>query len=429
MECLSIRPRHAALAVLSAGILIIAGCGEDGGDKDSRAAKASNAASAKVLLQPLAAPGPAPFTESTAAPLPDAAPSVPPSPSASAEPSAPGERAQAVRSVSGATAGLYGGTKSVTSCDVDAQVRLLTADTAKATAFAGGAGVGAASVPNFLRGLTPVVLRADVRVTSHSYRDGSATAHQAVLQTGTAVLVDERGLPRVRCAGGNPLRPAVAPRADMVRQGTPWSGYRPDRVVVVNPSTRVLTALLIVADNAWIERRTGTDGDQDKKPDVPPPYSPDTDIIDPSVEAPEPTGTTPSTPDPGRSTPVAPEPDAPRSDPAPSPDCLTPDAPAPDGPENMAVPSDCPSATPTRESDGGVDPDYPVMPMSPEREGSDLTLDGDPGAQSGPGTLPGPGALADDGPLPDDGPLSSGTDGLAGSVTEGDPAGSDTFQG
>lgn len=76
-----------------------------------------------------------------------------------------------------------------------------------------------------------------------------------------------------------------------------------------------------------------------------------------------------------------------------------------------------------------MDPDYPVMPMSPEREGSDLTLDGDPGAQSGPGTLPGPGALADDGPLPDDGPLSSGTDGLAGSVTEGDPAGSDTFQG
>ncbi|QHY99627.1 hypothetical protein SSPS47_31495 [Streptomyces sp. S4.7] len=393
MECLSIRPRHAALAVLSAGILIIAGCGEDGVGKDSRAAKAANAASAKVLLQPFAAPGPAPFTESTAAPLPDATPSVPPSPSAPAEPSAPGERAQAVRSVSGATAGLYGGTKSLTSCDVDAQVRLLTADPGKATAFARGAGVGAASVPNFLRGLTPVVLRADVRLTSHGYRGGAAAAHQAVLQSGTAVLVDDRGLPRVRCAGGNPLRPAVAPRSDVVRQGEPWSGYRPDRVVVVNRSTRVLTALLIVAGDEWIERRTGTDGDQDKKPDVPPPYSPDTDIIDPSVEPPDPTGTTPGTP----------EPDAPRSDPAPSPDCLTPDAPEPDEPENMAVPSDCPSATPTGEPDGGVDPDYPVMPMSPEREGSGPTLDG------------GPGALSDDGLTP--------------SVPGDDPAGPLTFQG
>lgn len=396
---LPIRPRHAALAVLSAGILILAGCGEDGPGKDPRAAKAANAASAKVLLQPFAAPGPAPFTESTAAPLPDTAPSVPPSPSAPAAPSAPGEREQAMRSVSGATAGLYGGTKSLTSCDVDAQARLLTADPAKATAFARGAGEDAASVPNFLRGLTPVLLRADVRVTSHGYRDGAAAAHQAVLQTGTAVLVDDRGLPRVRCAGGNPLRPAVAPRADAAGRGTPWSGYRPERVVVVSPSTRVLTALLIVADNAWIERGTGTDGDQDKTPDVPPPYSPDTDIIDPPAEPPAPDGTTPGTP----------EPDAPSSDPAPSPDCLAPDAPAPDEPENMAAPSDCPSPTPSREPDGGVDPDYPVMPMSPE-------LDGDSGALSDPGTL------SDDGLTPAEPSETPGPE-------NGDPAGPVTFQG
>ncbi|MFF2183674.1 DUF6777 domain-containing protein [Streptomyces sp. NPDC058155] len=404
MECLPIRPRHAALAVLSAGILIIAGCGEDGVGEDPRAARAASAASKKVLLQPLAAPGPAPFTESTAAPLPDATPSVPPSSSAPAEPSASGGGAQAMRSVSGATAGLYGGTKSVTSCDVGAQVRLLTADPAKATAFARGAGVSGAAVPNFLRGLTPVVLRADVRVTSHSYRNGAAAAHQAVLQSGTAVLVDDRGLPRVRCAGGNPLRPAVAPRADVVRQGTPWSGYRPDRVVVVNRSTRVLSALVIVADNAWIERRTGTDGDQDKKPDVPPPYPPDTDIIDPSLEPPAPDDTAPAVP----------EPDAPRSDPAPSPDCLTPDAPAPDEPENMAAPSDCPTPTPTGEPDGGVDPDYPVMPMSPERQGPDLTPDGDPGALSGPDALSGGGTLSDDALTP--------------SASDDDPAGP-FFQG
>ncbi|WP_405792845.1 DUF6777 domain-containing protein [Streptomyces sp. NBC_01506] len=407
MRCLPIRRRHAALAVLSAGILIIAGCGEDGVGENGRGARAANAAaSAKVLLQPLAAPGPDPFTESTAAPLPDAAPSAPPSPSGPGEPGDPGDPGkgpQTVRSVSGATAGLYGGTKSATSCDVEAQVRLLTADRAKATAFARGAGVGGASVPKFLRGLTPVVLRADVRVTNHGYRDGAPVAHQAVLQSGTAVLVDDRGLPRVRCACGNPLRPAVALRADAVHQGKPWSGYRPDRVVVVNRSTRVLTALVIVADNAWLERKTGTDGDQDKKPDVPPPYPPDTDIIDPSLEPPLPDDTAPGTPDPGRSDPAVPEPDASDSDPAPSPDCLTPHAPAPDEPrsENMAAPPDC--AAPTDEPDGGVDPDYPVMPMSPERPGSDAQLDGDPGAPS--------------------------DDGLAPVAPEDDPAGPGTFQG
>lgn len=397
MRRLPMRSRHAALAVLSAGILIIAGCGGDGAGEDARAAKATKAAaSAKVLLQPLAAPGPDPFTESTAAPLPDASPPVPPSPnepSGPGEPSAPGEGAQTVRSVSGATAGLYGGTRSATSCDVEAQVRLLTADRTKAAAFARGAGIGGTSVPEFLRGLTPVVLRADVRVTNHGYRDGAPTAHQAVLQTGTAVLVDDRGLPRVRCACGNPLRPALAPQADAAHRGTPWSRYRPDRVVVVNRNPQALTALVIVADNAWIERKTGTDGDQDKKPDVPPPYPPDTDIIDPSLEPPLPDETAP----------VSPEPDAPESDPAPSPDCLTPDAPAPDEPrsENMAAPPDCPA--PTDEPDGGVDPDYPVMPMSPERPVPDVPLDGDPGAP------------------PDDG--------LAPLSPEDDPAGPATFQG
>lgn len=412
MRRLPVRRRHAALAVLSAGILITAGCGEDSVGKDARAAKAAQAAAAtKVTLQPLAAPGPRAFTESTAAPMPDAEPSPPPSPSEPGAPSEPGdssgptERPQTLRSVSGATAGLYGGTKSTPSCDVDAQVRLLTADRAKAAAFARGAGVGPASVPTFLRGLTPVVLRADVRVTNHGYRDGAPAAFQAVLQSGTAVLVDDRGLPRVRCACGNPLRPAVALRADAVHQGTPWSGYRPDRVVVVNRSTQVVKALVIVnaVDNTWLERKTGTDGDQDKKPDVPPPYPPDTDIIDPSLEPPAPDDGGSDSPDPGGSDPAVPEPDESGSDPAPSPDCRTPDGPAPDEQwsEPMADPRDCPS--PSEDPDGGVDPDYPVMPMSPERPGSDGSLDGEPGA------------------LPDDGfvPASPG----------GDPAGPATFQG
>ena len=57
-----------------------------------------------------------------------------------------------------------------------------------------------------------MLLRADTRVTTFSLTDGAVTAQQAVLQAGTAVLVDERGLPRLRCASGSPLPP---------RHGTP----------------------------------------------------------------------------------------------------------------------------------------------------------------------------------------------------------------
>ncbi|MFI6080127.1 DUF6777 domain-containing protein [Streptomyces sp. NPDC051217] len=408
MRRLPIRRRHAAFAALSAGILITAGCGGDSVGKDGRTASAAQAAaSTKVTLLSVGTSGPDPFTESTAAPTPDADPSPPPTarPSESGDPSGPAPGPRAPRSISGAIAGLYGGTKSVPSCDVEAQARLLAADQGKVTAFARAAEVAPASVPKFLRGLTPVVLRADVRVTDHGYRHGAATAYQAVLQSGTAVLVDDRGRPRVRCAGGTPLRPAAGPRTDAGHQGKAWSGYRPDRVVVVNRSTRVLTALVIVntVDNTWLERKTGTDGSQDKKPGVPPPYPPDTDITDPSLEPPVPDGGGSDSPDPGRSEPAVPEPDVSESDPAPSPDCVTPDAPAPDEPwsESLVDPPGC--STAPEEPDSGVDPDYPALPMSPERQGPDAPLEGDAGAPS--------------------------DEDLATTTVEDDPAGTVTFQG
>ncbi len=114
---------------------------------------------------------------------------------------------QGVRSFPGSTPGLYGGTRAVGSCDVGKQIGFLSSDPGKARSFAQAAGVPRAAVPDFLRGLTSVVLRADTQVTDHGFRDGRATSFQSVLQRGTAVLVDDRGVPRVRCAGGNPLNP------------------------------------------------------------------------------------------------------------------------------------------------------------------------------------------------------------------------------
>ncbi len=183
------------------------------------------------------------------------------------------------RSVPGGTPGLYGGTRAVGSCDVDRQVRFLTADRGKARAFARVSGITQAAIPDYLRNLTPVVLRADTRVTNHGFRGGSATSFQSVLQAGTAVLVDARGLPRVRCACGNPLKPPLALKGTPRHHGRPWSGYEPTRVIVVTPAPRPVISIVIVniVDNTWIERKTGDEhGDRDRvtKPPVPPTPTP-----------------------------------------------------------------------------------------------------------------------------------------------------------
>ncbi|MHA4773740.1 DUF6777 domain-containing protein [Streptomyces sp. MSC1_001] len=220
----------------------------------------------EIFLQPIAAQGPDPFTASTARTT---------ARSSSGE-RQPGPEAERVREVTGSTPGLYGGTRAEGSCDVERQVSYLAADQDRTRVFAEAAGIPETNVGAWLRGLTPVVLRADTRVTNHGYRQGRAHAYQAVLQTGTAVLVDQYGAPRVRCACGNPLRtPAATPEG--IHRGDPWDGFDPDHVIVVRPTTTVVTSLVIVnaVDRSWIERRTGSDGAEDRKPAVEPDCDPD----------------------------------------------------------------------------------------------------------------------------------------------------------
>lgn len=271
------RRRYVALAVLFAGILIVAGCGGDGGGEEVSAVE-------ELLLQPAAAQGPDPFTPSTVTRASWADPPVRPS-----SPDAQGVKStvRAPRALPGSTPGLYGGTPSA-SCEVARQVRLLTEDQATARAFAEGAGVTQAAVPDFLRGLTPVVLRPDIRVTNHGYRDGSAAAFQSVLQAGTAVMVDNRGVPRVRCADGSPLRPPIAAAGSVRYRGKQWQGYLPERIVVINRASEVITSLVIVdlSAHTWTERQIGTTGQEDKPPQVLPQYGPEADITDPEAVKP-----------------------------------------------------------------------------------------------------------------------------------------------
>ncbi|MGE7384035.1 DUF6777 domain-containing protein [Streptomyces sp. NPDC004126] len=260
-----------ALVAVVTLVVVLTRPGGGGGGTPQRAA-------AEVFLQPATEPGRDPFTESSAAKRATPPPETPPQ--GTATPTAPA----GTRSVSGSSPGLYGGTKDLASCDVEQQVTALTSQPAKNAAFASALGLRPAAVAGYLRALTPVQLRIDTRVTNHGYRDGRATPYQAVLQAGTAVLVDDRGVPRVRCACGNPLGPPVALRADPKRYGRPWSSYRPAGVVVVAPSVTVVNKFVIYDhhDHRWLERDRGTATRPDRP--VEPPVGPP--VVSPPVVSP-----------------------------------------------------------------------------------------------------------------------------------------------
>ncbi|WP_053682429.1 DUF6777 domain-containing protein [Streptomyces sp. WM4235] len=361
------------------------------GTTEEPRAAAAGPESQEVHLQPVGTAGPDPFTNSSATA--ESAPVQPPLPNASG---------QGIRTVNAATPGLYGGTQRLGSCDVEQQVGFLTGDDAKAGAFARASGIEQARLPEYLRGLTPVVLRADARVTSHGLRDGREKSFQSVLQAGTAVLVDNHGMPRVRCACGNPLGAPRAPKGSPVLKGDAWNGYQANQVIVIEPTAQVLGRLTIVniANNTWIERTSGDDGAQDRTPQAVPPYDPSDGIPNGPVTSAEPS--------PGESAPPGAPSDGPSGPPADVPDGLPPGVPSgqpqevPSGPA-AGVPSEVPPGVPPGQpSDIPPDPFTEPMPVDPG------SPNGDPGLPTGPDAAPdqvdpyGPGTVPDVGQQPSD---------------------------
>lgn len=237
----------------------------------------------EVFLQSASKAGPDPFTESTA----NNSSTAPETATASAA----SESAHVTRGYDGSTPGLYGGTRNVSSCNVEKQISALQADPAKNKSFASVEGIQPSAVPAYLRSLTPVQLRMDTRVTNHGYRNGVATSYQAVLQAGTAVLVDSRGVPRVRCACGNPLLGPVAQQTTPKPTGDSWPSYRTQNVVVVAPSTTIINVFVIFDrdHDVWIARHKGDTGhrDQQTKPPAHPP-TPSVSISTPTPSSPSP---------------------------------------------------------------------------------------------------------------------------------------------
>lgn len=220
-------------------------------------------ADASVTLESVAEAGPDPFTDSVSitelAEFPDSVVAVADTTLGELEP----EGETATLAAPGSTAGLYGGSTSESTCDVESLEAFLTDqdNSAKASAWAGVLGISTDDIPTHLASLTPTVLTIDTRVTNHGFADGSATPRQSVLQAGTAVMIDDLGVPRVRCSCGNPLtEPDGLDLTTVSTNGAQWTGYSASRVVTPVPAGEPVESftLVDVADGSTFERAPGS---------------------------------------------------------------------------------------------------------------------------------------------------------------------------
>ena len=177
----------------------------------------------------------------------------------------------------GDTPGLYGGSRDVGTCDVEQLVDFLTDEdnAEKAEAWADVQGIEVDEIEDFIRELTPVRLRFDTRVTNHGFADGAANGFQSVLEAGTAVLVDDEGVPRAKCNCGNPLDEPEdvgdlddddALDADALVQNLDdaWDDFDPDVIVVIVAGDSVDEFVLVDIDTGELfTRPVGTDGTDD----------------------------------------------------------------------------------------------------------------------------------------------------------------------
>jgi hypothetical protein len=161
-----------------------------------------------IFLEDATSVGPNPFTDDALASAQDVQ---------TTTTSAPAESTTTIAGPT--TTALFGGSGDQKVCDPEALIAYLEANPDKAAAWvaalnadptmkwSGGDELEVSDIPEYIRELTPAFLAKDTRVTNHGFLNGRATPRQSVLQAGTAVLVDKDGVPRARCACGNPLIP------------------------------------------------------------------------------------------------------------------------------------------------------------------------------------------------------------------------------
>lgn len=205
----------------------------------------------------------------------------------------------------GTTPGLFGGTGDDAACDRSALVRYLGQHPDRASGWASVLGLrdgSSTTISRYVDGLTSVVLRSDTYVTNHGWSGGHVTAWPAVLQAGTAVLVDPYGNPVTRCFCGNPL---TAPQSfsSVAYVGPRWSSFRSTSVTVIQHRTTTVTNEYTVVDvhtGEASDRPRGTEGEADTTStatvsrDFPAPEAPATELGDESTGTVEDTTTDPA---------------------------------------------------------------------------------------------------------------------------------------
>ncbi|MGW0838569.1 DUF6777 domain-containing protein [Streptomyces sp. NPDC002787] len=172
----------------------------------------------------------------------------------------------------GNTPGLYGGTQKPKVCDVRKLEDFLTApeNEKKAQDWARVVGIKVDGIGNYLDGLTPVLLRHDTLVKNHDYKKGKAVPFDALLEAGIAVLVDDQGLPAVKCSCGNPLRAfdedPKRVKVEFADGNKEWEGFDESALVVVKPAPEQLKEIKLVDvedPDQGISREVGTTGESD----------------------------------------------------------------------------------------------------------------------------------------------------------------------
>lgn len=226
----------------------------------------------EVFLSPAADVGPDPYSATPLAAAPDPALAQPVS-QTDASISGSGQTSSA----NGSTPGLYGGTMNMAACDPLQVTNFLVANPDKAAAWVAalnedptvalpdGRPLTVDLIPEYIASLTPVVLMNDTRVTNHGYKNGEPTSLQSTLQKGTAVLVDVKGVLRVKCYCGNPLTPAKATAKKPVYTGPVWPDFQPAQVSVVQQSTTVINVFVLTdyKTGQLFDRPAGTTGAAD----------------------------------------------------------------------------------------------------------------------------------------------------------------------
>ncbi|MGY0057659.1 DUF6777 domain-containing protein [Streptomyces sp. LZ34] len=175
------------------------------------------------------------------------------------------------RAFQGNTPGLYAGSTDRPPCDRQALISNLQADQAKAAAWSQVQGIRSTEIPAYVNQLSSVILRSDTYVTSYGYR-GEVTYDGVVLQAGTAVFVDKRGAPVVKCNCGNPVRVTAPPQDTQPKfSGPTWPSFSQNTVTVVNSSPTVVNKVVVVEinKNVLFERGVGDiNGDENAQDEV-----------------------------------------------------------------------------------------------------------------------------------------------------------------